>query len=195
MVKSTAQITGDKAITYAILTDFNKYIEWYPECLLCEVISTSGSTVDVNLTLGGMKVAKMVLRYDCQPDSITYDMVSSNDLKGFKGSYRIVDGGGGSHTLNMEVDLSASVPKFITDRMMKTSLETQGKQVQARNTRFAAATSAQPAGAAAVSAPTSAPVATVGAARASRPRCLLRVRKSGADVHIWYAGAEFLKAK
>ena len=149
------------------------------------MISTSGTTVDVNLTLGGMKVAKMVLRYDCQPDSITYDMVSSNDLKGFKGSYRIVDGGAGSHTLNMEVDLSASVPKFITDRMMKTSLETQGKQVQARNTRFSAATSA----------PTSAPVATGGAARASRPRCLLRVRKSGADVHIWYAGAEFLKAK
>lgn len=193
MVKSTAQITGDKAITYAILTDFNKYIEWYPECLLCEVISTSGTTVDVNLTLGGMKIAKMVLRYDCQPDSITYDMVSSRDLKGFKGSYRMVDGGGGSHTLNMEVDLSASVPKFITDRMMKTSLETQGKQVQARNTRFAAA--GQPAVAAATSAPTSAPVATAGAARARRPRCLLRVRKSGAEVNIWYAGAEFLKAK
>ena len=192
MVKSTAQITGDKAITYAILTDFNKYIEWYPECLFCEIISTSGTTVDVNLTLGGMKVAKMVLRYDCQPDSITYDMVSSNDLKGFKGSYKIIDGGAGTHTLNMEVDLSASVPKFITDRMMKNSLETQGKQVQQRNTRFAAA---GPAASAAVTGSPSTPAATAPAARARRPRCLLRVRKSGADVNIWYAGSEFHKTK
>ena len=195
MVKSTAQITGDKAITYAILTDFNKYIEWYPECLFCEIISTSGAMVDVNLTLGGMKVAKMVLRYDCQPDSITYDMVSSNDLKGFRGSYKIIDGGAGTHTLNMEVDLSASVPKFITDRMMKNSLETQGKQVQQRNTRFAAAGPAASGAALDATGSKSASVATAPAARARRPRCLLRVHKGDAGVNIWYAGSEFHKAK
>src|SRR5260370_30022761 len=116
MVKAVAQIKGDRSATYAILTDFAKYIEWYPECEKCEVISTSGTKVDVNMQLGGMKVARMALRYDCQPESgVTYEMVSSSDLKGFTGSYKIVDGEGGGHVVMMEVDLTASVPKFVTD--------------------------------------------------------------------------------
>ena len=32
---------------------------------------------------GGMKGARMVLRYDFQPNMVTYNMVSSSDLKGF----------------------------------------------------------------------------------------------------------------
>src|ERR1700710_866528 len=116
MVKSVAQVKGDKSVTYGILTDFSKYLEWYPECEKCEVVSTDGTKTDVALQLGGMKVARMLLRYDCQPDSsVTYEMVSSPDLKGFSGSYRIVDGEGGAHTVMMEVEPTASAPKFVTD--------------------------------------------------------------------------------
>jgi hypothetical protein len=199
MVKNVATIKGERAITYQILTDFSKYVEWYPECEKCEVISTSGTKVDVNMQLGGMKVARMVLRYDCQPDSsVSYEMVSSPDLKGFTGSYKIVDGEGGQHVVMMEVDLSASVPKFVTDRMMKGSLEKQAAQLQERNKRLSAS-GAPAAGAAAASAGAaaagSAAPARPASTRAKRPRCLLRVRKDGAGTAIWYAGAEFHQSK
>ena len=196
MVKSVAQVRGDKAATYAILTDFAKYIEWYPECEKCAVISTSGTKVDVDMQLGGMKVARMVLRFDCQPNSITYHIVSSQDLKGFTGSYRIVDGERDAHTVMMEVDLTASVPKFVTDRMMKSSLEKQGIQLQKRNSMYAggglpAAVPAAGTPDAAVPGGSAGPRS--GTARVKRPRCLLRVRKDGTGVNIWYAGAEFQK--
>lgn len=194
MVKNTVTIKGDRAATYQILTDFSKYLEWYPECEKCAVISVNGTATDVDMVLGGMKVARMVLRYDCQPDAVTYNMVSSPDLKGFTGSYRITDNPDGTHTVAMEVELTASAPKFVTDRMMKGSLEKQAKQLQERNARFAGAGGAKPA-AAAAPAPgiAAAPGGTANAARAKRPRCLLRVKKSGDGVSIWYAGAEFRK--
>ena len=200
MVKSSVTIQGDPAITFQILTDFAQYMEWYPECEAISVIGTTGTNTDINLQLGGMKVARMVLRYDCRPNtSVTYHMVSSNDLKGFTGGYQIVDAGNGSHVVNMEVDLTASVPKFVTDRMMKSSLEKQGKQLLQRNARFSAAggaaaiASGSPSGAASVATVASAPASR--AAQAKRPRCLLRVRKSGEGVKIWYAGAEFQQSK
>jgi hypothetical protein len=85
--------------------------------------------------------------------------------------------------------------------MMKSSLEKQGKQLQERNKRFSAA-----GGGAAVAAPVggvelsaAVEVATVAsrpaAEKAKRPRCLLRVRKSGDGVTIWYAGAEFQQSQ
>jgi len=193
MVKHVATIKGDRSATYRILTDFAKYIEWYPECEKCEVISTSGTQTDVDMILGGMKVARMVLRYDCQPDSITYKMVSSQDLKGFTGSYRIVDGDGGAHVVMMEVDLTASAPKFVTDRMMKSSLEKQGKQLQQRNARFAVADGSAAAASGAKAAVTPAGAAASAAEPVKRTRCLLRVRKSGDGVSIWYAGSEYHK--
>ena len=195
MVKHTATIQGDPSGTYRILTDFARYMEWYPECEKLEVASTNGSQTDVNLTLGGMKIARMVLRYECRPELITYNMVSSQDLKGFTGSYKIIDGGNGTHTVMMEVDLSASVPKFVTDRMMKSSLEKQAKQLQERNARFsgaAEATTGAAVGAASSGAPT---VELVESARPRRSRCVLRVRKSGDGVNIWYAGSEYSKGR
>jgi ribosome-associated toxin RatA of RatAB toxin-antitoxin module len=192
MVKHSTVVKGDPAATYQILTDFPRYLEWYPECEKCDVITTSGSTTDVDMILGGMKVARMNLRYDCQPNLINYDMVSSNDLKGFKGSYRISDNGDGTHTVAMEVDLTASVPKFVTDRMMKSSLEKQGKQFQERNARVAGG--GAKASAATVSAAASSPT-TQPAVRAKRPRCLLRVKNTGQGTSIWYAGAEFHKSR
>ncbi len=179
MVKYVATIKGDRSATYRILTDFARYIEWYPECEKCDVVATSGTKTDVDLTLGGMKVARMVLRFDCQPDTISYSIVNSQDLKGFTGSYKIVDGGGDTHTVMMEVDLIASVPKFVTDRMMKGSLEKQAKQLQDRNARYAA-----PAGTTASSpdAPASTTAPRSAAAPSKRSRCLLRVRKSGEGV-------------
>ena len=198
MVKYVATITGDRSNTFAILTDFAKYTEWYPECELCEVISTTGTKTDINMTLGGMKVARMVLRYDCQPDSsVTFEMVSSQDIRGFTGSYKLVEGEAGAHVVMMEFDLTAGVPKFVTDRMMKGSMEKQGAQFQKRKALSAAA--AAPAGAAPGGATASSasgggsprPAVT----RAKRPRCLLRVRKDGAGVNIWYAGAEFQQTK
>ena len=187
MVKSCVTIKGDPAITYQILTDFPRYMEWYPECEKIEVISTTGSNTDVNLQLGGMKVARMLLRYDCRPNtSVTYSIVSSSDLKGFTGSYRIAEAEGGTHVVNMEVDLIAGVPKFVTDRMMKSSLEKQGKQLQERNARFSVAGATNPA--------TPAPGPALTSAHTQRPRCLLRVRKTSDGVKIWYAGTEFSPA-
>jgi hypothetical protein len=193
MVKYVATIKGDRAATHRILTDFAKYIEWYPECEKCDVIATSGTKTDVDLTLGGMKVARMVLRFDCQPDSISYSIVNSQDLKGFTGSYKIVDGGGDTHTVMMEVDLTASVPKFVTDRMMKSSLEKQAKQLQERNARYAAPSGAT--AAASLDAPSATTAPRPAAGPAKRPRCLLRVRKNGEGVSIWYAGSEYHKTK
>jgi len=199
MVKNTVIVKGDRAATYQILTDFSKYLEWYPECEKCAVISVNGTATDVDMVLGGMKVARMVLRYDCQPDAVTYNMVSSPDLKGFTGSYRISDNPDGTHTVAMEVELTASAPKFVTDRMMKSSLEKQAKQLQDRNARFAGAGGARPAAAAGAASSAAAPAAaattggTQPAVRAKRPRCLLRVRKTGEGVSIWYAGADYRK--
>lgn len=192
MVKAEVKVIGDPACTHAILSDFSKYLEWYPECEECTHLSTTGTNTDIQMQLGGMKVARMVLRYDFQPNFISYDMVSSSDLKGFKGSYRIIDGGDGTHTVQMEVDLTAGVPKFVTDRMMKGSLAKQGKQFQERNARSAAAPAGAP------SALAGSPAAAVGApaaARTRRPRCLLRVKNTGDGVSIWYGGAEFRKTR
>lgn len=187
MVKAEVKIKGAPAFTYGILADFSRYLEWYPECEECTPLSTDGTKTDIQMQLGGMKVARMVLRYDFQPNHVTYEMVSSTDLKGFTGGYRIIDGGDGTHTVQMEVDLTASVPKFVTDRMMKGSLEKQGKQFQERNAR-SAAPAAPASGMAAVA-------AAPNVVRSKRPRCLLRVRKTGEGVKIWYAGAEFEQKK
>ncbi len=134
MVKSSVQIKGDRAVTYSILTDFSKYTEWYPDCEKCEVVARAGTTVDVEIFLMRVKLTRMILRYDCQPNCVTVSMVSSPDLEDFNGGYRIIEGDDGEHTVMMEMDLITSAPRFVTDLLVKSSLERQAAQLQQRAT-------------------------------------------------------------
>ncbi len=186
MVKTATPINWGRSDVYAVLSNFADYPKWFPGCEGMIVHSVNGNTTIVDITLNGLKKTVMNLKYECEPEVlIKFELVKPGDVNAYVGSYRLMDGEGGSGVvLVQEVDLDAGAPQFIVDRMMKKSLEACGAAL-VKMAKNRPAVAAAPAGGGAVAAPA--------APRKKRARVLLRVVKtSSGEEHVWYGGKTFV---
>ena len=123
----------------------------------------------------------MSLRFDAEPDQLLkFELVSSKDVKGYTGSYKLMNATDGGVVLiaELELDAGAMAPKFMVDRMLKSSLEQMGDAI-----RKHAKTMPLP-----VAAPSVKEAKPAGKQKPKRPKCLLRVVKTDAGERIWYGG-------
>ncbi len=184
MIKAVINIEAPRDHVYQILTDYPLYKKWLPGCEKCDVTATSGNTTDTNIVVNSMKKMKMGLRFEAQPTQLlNFRMVSGTDLKAYSGSYRLMDSADGKGTVVIaEMEIDASVPKFMLDRVAKKSIEETGNSLKqyARSVPVQAATSAR---AAAPSRPAE--------VRRRRAKRILQVLKTADGYSVWMMGETY----
>jgi ribosomal protein L12E/L44/L45/RPP1/RPP2 len=135
-----------------------------------------------------MKTMKLGLRFESDGGhGLSFRLISSSDLKGYTGSYRLMDAADGQGTVvitEMDLDAGAMVPRFMVDRMAKKSIDDTGAALR-EYVKKLPPPGAAPAAAAAPAAKQAAP-----AAKRRRARRILRVTKTGQGLRIWYMGRE-----
>src|ERR1700722_15491736 len=133
MIKSVVFIPAPRAVVFATLTGYSKYVEWLPGCEQCTVVSLKGLTAHTEFVLNMTRRVKMGLRFDAEPDQILrFELSSGTDLKTYTGLYRLMDATEGNGTvLFTELDLEVrSLPRFLTDGFAKKSLEQAGNALK-----------------------------------------------------------------
>ena len=179
------QVNSSRASVFAILTDFASYPQWVPGCEKCSVLSSAGQISTLEIILNSMKRVTLALRFDAEPDQLLkFELISSKDVKAYAGSYKLMNATDGGTVVVTELELDAGplAPKFMVDRMVKSTLEATGealrKHVKAMPPAAVAPSSVEP-------------PAEKKSRRASRPKCLLRVIKTESGERIWYSGRMF----
>jgi hypothetical protein len=184
MVKSAVEVDSPRPDVFGILTDFAKYTKWVPGCESCSVLSSQGHISTVEIVLNSMKRITLSLRFDAEPDQLLkFELISSKDVKGYSGTYKLMNGTSGGTVLvtEMELDAGALAPKFMVERMVKSTLAATGDALRKH------AKTVQPIASAA--APASKDVRPEKKVR--RSKYLLRVMKTDSGERIWYAGRMF----
>lgn len=189
MIKAVINVPAPRHQVYAVLTDYAKYEAWLPGCKEARVTAQNGASTDTEITIASMKTMSMALRFEADgSQGLTFRLLRSSDLKGYSGSYRLMDAADGSGTVvitEMELDAGAMVPKFMVDRMAKKSIDDTGAALREYLKKLPpAAAPAVPAS----SAPTAKPAAP--SVKRKRARRILRVTKTGVGLEIWYMGRE-----
>ncbi len=191
MIKAVINVEAPRHQVYQVLTGYERYQEWLPGCEKAKVTAVNGNTTDTEIVIKSMKVMTMGLRFVSDGgQGLTFSLLSSSDLKGYSGSYRLMDAADGTGTVvitEMELDAGAMVPRFMVDRMAKKSIDDTGNALRAYVKKL-------PPAAAPAQAAQAAPKAA-GPAKPKRARRIMTVRKTGGGFQVWYMGREFeLKA-
>jgi hypothetical protein len=193
MIKKVINVQAPRDLVYQVLTDYEKYQAWLPGCKSAKVTARNGDTVDTEIVIASMKTMTMALRFRSDGGSgLTFDLIKSSDLKGYSGSYRLMDAADGVGTVvitEMELDAGAMVPKFMVNKMATKSVDDTGVALCEYVKKVpVAAGPAKPAGAGAK--PAARP-AQPQAPRRKRARRVISVSKSQAGYRVWYLGREF----
>lgn len=187
MIKAVINVPAPRHQVYAVLTEYDKYEAWLPGCKEARVTAQNGSSTDAEITIASMKTMSMALRFEADgSQSLTFRLLRSSDLKGYSGSYRLMDAADGNGTVvitEMELDAGAMVPKFMVDRMAKKSIDDTGAALREYLKKLPPAALAPAAG----TAPAKPPAA---ATKRKRARRILRVTKTGQGINVWYMGRE-----
>jgi uncharacterized protein YndB with AHSA1/START domain len=132
MIKAVINVEAPRDQVFHVLTDYPQYKKWLPGCEKCDVTASTGNTADTEIVVNGMKKMKMGLRFEAQPTQLlSFRMLSSTDLKAYSGCYRLMDAADGKGTVVIaEMEIDASVPKFMLDRVAKKSMEETGNALR-----------------------------------------------------------------
>ena len=192
MTKSVFQIDATKDRLFGIISDFNRWSEWFPGCKEAKIVADKGNTKQVELTLASVKTITMGLEFDLTPTQlINFRKYSGKDVKDYCGSFRLMNASDGAGTVvmgEMEMDAGAMVPKFMVGRIMEKSLAQTAEALKQRVhtappgpafegvESVASASGAGPSGAAA------SPAAPV------RRKRMVHVIQSGEGYRVWLMG-------
>jgi uncharacterized protein YndB with AHSA1/START domain len=184
MIKAVINVEAPREHVFQVLTDFPKYKLWLPGCEKCDVTATSGATTDTDIVVNGMKKMRMGLRFEAQPTQlINFRMLNSSDLKAYSGSYRLMDSADGKGTVVIaEMEIDASVPRFMLDRVAKKSMEETGNALKQYAKSIPVETSSA---ARAVAAPHPA------AAQRRRAKRIMQVIKTADGYTVWMMGETY----
>jgi uncharacterized protein YndB with AHSA1/START domain len=132
MIRTVINVEAPRDHVFHILTDYPKYKKWLPGCEKCDVTASTGNTTDTEIVVNGMKKMRMGLRFEAQPSQLlSFRMLASKDLKAYSGCYRLMDAADGKGTVVIaEMEVDASVPKFLLDRVVKKSIEETGNALR-----------------------------------------------------------------
>lgn len=134
MIKAVINVAAPRYHVYQVLTDYEKYKQWLPNCTGSVIASREGNRVDTDITVNMMKTVTMGLRFESDgAHSLTFSLLKSSDLKGYSGSYRLMDAADGVGTVvitEMDLDAGGMVPRFMVDRMAKKSIDDTGNALR-----------------------------------------------------------------
>jgi hypothetical protein len=186
VVKVVTQIDSPRGAVFSVLTDFAGYPQWVPGCQTCTLLSTTPNRADVEIVIKSMKVMTMQLRFEWDSDqSIRFAMIKGTDLRSYSGTYRLmdaVDGSGSVLISELDLDAGGMAMKFIVDKVLKTSLEATGVELNKRVRQSRPADGAPR-------------TKTPAPAKRRRIRALLRVLRAPGGVSVWYAGMKFTRER
>lgn len=110
---------------YALITDYASYKDFIPEVRAVQILERNGEEATVQYEAEIIKKIKYTLRHSgSPPNRLTWSFVKGEFMKDNKGSWELVDQGGGKTlvTYNIEIGLGPLVPKSIVDTLTATSL-------------------------------------------------------------------------
>ena len=182
MIKAVINVAAPRHQVFGILSDYPNYRQWVPGCEQCKVVSASGESADIEITINSMKRIELGVRFEAQPASVlSFRMTKGKELKAYSGTYRLMDSTDGSGTVviaELEIDVGMMVPRFMVDKMTRKMMDETGvalrKYIQSAP-RAAAVPAARPAG----------------DRRHRRSRKLLRVTKTTSGYNVWLLGETF----
>ncbi|HEV8132009.1 MAG TPA: SRPBCC family protein [Acidobacteriota bacterium] len=187
MIKAVLNVEAPRQHVYSILTDFSHYSQWLPGCVESKVVSSSGNTVDMEVTVTGIKTMTMGLRYEMQPDQfLNFRMIKGKELKAYSGSWKLMDSADGSGTVVMgEMEMEASVPAFMLNRMAKKAIDDAGEALKKRARLLPAPPAKAPAPAEIL------PGVVAPKARPRRSKRVLHVMRIPGGYRVWVMGEAF----
>ncbi len=187
MIKAVINVEAPRDHVFRVLTDYPQYRKWLPGCEKSEVTTRTGNTADTDIVINSMRRMQVGLRFEAQPTQLlSFRMLSSKDLKAYNGCYRLMDAADGKGTVVIaEMEIDASVPKFLLDRVAKKSMEETGNALK-QYIRSIPVTPGVAAGAAAARPPES---------RARRAKRILRVVETPDGYNIWMMGEAYMVRK
>jgi carbon monoxide dehydrogenase subunit G len=193
LTKSVFQIDATKDRLFGIISDFNRWNEWFPGCKEAKIVTDKGNTKQVELTLASVKTITMGLEFDLTPTQlINFRKYSGKDVKDYCGSFRLMNASDGAGTVvmgEMEMDAGAMVPKFMVGRIMEKSLAQTAEALKQR-------VHTAPPGpvyetAAPVAAASGAGPAAAGPAIPARRKRMVHVIQSGEGYRVWLMGKTY----
>jgi carbon monoxide dehydrogenase subunit G len=136
LTKAVFQIDATKERLFGIISDFNRWSEWFPGCKEAKIVTDKGNTKQVELTLASVKTITLGLEFDLTPTQlINFRKYSGKDVKEYAGSFRLMNASDGAGTVvmgEMEMDAGAMVPKFMVGRIMEKSLAQTAEALKQR---------------------------------------------------------------
>ncbi len=183
------QIDAPRDRLYGIISDFDRWSEWFPGCKEAKIVTDKGNSKQVEITLASVKTITMGLEFDLTPTQlINFRKYSGKDVKDYMGSFRLMNASDGAGTVvmgEMEMDAGAMVPKFMVGRIMEKSL-TQTADALKLRVKTAPPTPKFDTGEAPIAGPAAAP----GAAPAApvRRKRMVHVIQSGEGYRVWLMG-------
>ena len=193
MIKKVINVHAPRALVYQVLTEYERYSEWLPRCKNASVTARNGNSVDAEIVITSMKTMTIALRFDGDgATGLTFKLIKSSDLKGYSGSYKLMEAADGVGTVvitEMELDAGAMVPKFMVNKMATKSIDDTGTALCEWVKKVSP--SVKPASPAGGAAPVAAKPAQPPAPRRKRARRVISVSKSGTGFRVWYLGREF----
>jgi uncharacterized protein YndB with AHSA1/START domain len=184
MIKAVINVEAPRDHVFHVLTDYPQYKKWLPGCEKCEITASTGNTADTEIVVNSMKKMKMGLRFEAQPTQmLSFRMLRSTDLKAYSGCYRLMDAADGKGTVVIaEMEIDASVPKFMLDRVAKKSMEETGNALRQYIRSIPAAPGMSPKAAAGTRPSDSKP---------RRAKRILQVVKTADGYSIWMMGEAY----
>ncbi len=194
MIKSVIHIESPREFVFSVFTEYANYRLWLPNCEKSDVVGAKGNSADLDLIVNSMKRISMVLRFEAVPTQVlNFEMVKGSDMKGYAGSYRLMDSADGLGTVVMaelDIDAGPMAPKFLVDRMAKKAVEETGaalkqyiKGLPPPQPKVVSETTAKPAAVAS---------RKVSARRAKK---IIEIVRAADGPRVWYLGQPYVPAE
>ncbi|MCU1330359.1 MAG: hypothetical protein JWN34_5729 [Bryobacterales bacterium] len=131
MVQVVNQVGSPRPVVFGVLTDFENYPAWVPDCEQAVITSKDENVTNVDITMNGMKKVTLSVQFQCEKDEfIRFQLAGqSSDVKTYSGTYRLrnAEGDGGTVVVaELDVDAGLLVPQMLVDSMVKKSLKESG---------------------------------------------------------------------
>jgi ribosome-associated toxin RatA of RatAB toxin-antitoxin module len=181
MIKVVFNVQAPRSNVYAILTDYGGYKKWVPGCERCDVLSSTGNVTETQVVMNSAKRMELTLRFEAEPtQSLRFRMTKSRDLKGYSGTYRLMNAADQKGTVviaELEIDAGFMAPKFMVDRMATKALQDTGEALNGYLKQAPPPAVAAPAGPRAEK-----------EMKTRRNKQVLRVVKTQAGYRVWLLG-------
>lgn len=133
MIKAVIKVVAPRQDVFNVLIDFARYTRWVPGCDRCDIVKAGENTTDVDVAINGVKRMELGLRFEWEPThSLRFRMTHGKDIKGYSGTYRLMDSADRKSTVLMaelEIDGGFMAPQFMVDRIATKVLEDTGESL------------------------------------------------------------------